>query len=505
MLAVAATGFSGVNLEVNLNTVTGTISPYVYGMNQPDWGGRTKTLSLWRWGGNRTTAYNWENNASNAGSDWYNQNDDYLGGGNTPSLAVRKWMTKAANLGAASIVSIPCIGYVAADKDGGGDVNQTPDYLNVRFNKSYPKKPTALSVTPDPNDHAVYEDEFAYNLIQKNATKGHPLFFMLDNEPDLWSETHSRIQTTPLTYKALLDASKAYASALKDVAPDSLVFGPASYGWYGYRTLQGAPDQDKGFFLDYYLKQFKQAGAKQHRRLLDVLDLHWYPEAQGNGQRITNDSNDPAVYEARIQAPRSLWDSTYTEDSWIAQWETGGPIDLVPLMQGKIAADYPGTKLSFSEWNYGGGNHITGGMAVADVLGVFGKYGVFAATYWNLYGDESFAYGGFDAYTNFDGHLGHFGNKALSTLNPAVDTISIYAAKQSSNPKEVTLVVINKAKVATSVDIKINGGSIASAEAFRMKGSNSHMVGATAPTLTQHDLKQSLPGRSVTTYRVTMK
>jgi hypothetical protein len=41
-----------------------------------------------RIGGNRWTAYNWETNASNAGSDYLYQNDTYLGGGSAPGGAV---------------------------------------------------------------------------------------------------------------------------------------------------------------------------------------------------------------------------------------------------------------------------------------------------------------------------------------------------------------------------------------------------------------------------------
>ena len=504
LLAVAVTTYAPIHLDVNVNTVLGTISPYIYGLNQPDWNGRTKNLSLWRWGGNRTTAYNWETNASNAGTDWYNQNDSYLGGDETPAKAVKQWISKAADLGAASLVSIPIIGYVSADKNGGGDVNQTPDYLNVRFHSAFAKKPTALKLTPNKNDHAVYMDEFANHLVQKNATKGKPLFFALDNEPDLWPSTHPRITPTHPTYASLLATTKEYASSLKDVAPASLIFGPASYGWWGYQTLQDAPDANGRFFLDFYLAEMKAESQNQGRRLLDVLDLHWYPEAQGNGQRITNDSNDQAVYNARVQAPRSLWDSTYTEDSWIAQWMTSGPIDLVHRMQGKIDANYPGTKLAFTEWNYGGGNHITGGIAVADVLGIFGKYGVFAGTYWNLYGDESFAYGAFDAFQNFDGAGGKFGDKALSTNNPDVDRVSIYASKQTGATKTLTLVVINKASTASQMTCELHGGTVKSVAAYRMKGTNSHMVSAAAPAVDGGTLTQSLPSRSVTTYRVVL-
>src|SRR5262249_15149597 len=55
------------------------ISPLIYGSNFPDWKTMAGRITFTRWGGNRTTAYNWENNASNAGADWHHQNDDLMG------------------------------------------------------------------------------------------------------------------------------------------------------------------------------------------------------------------------------------------------------------------------------------------------------------------------------------------------------------------------------------------------------------------------------------------
>jgi len=66
------------------------ISPYIYGTNQPDWRSHSKHLTLTRWGGNRITAYNWETNASNAGSDWQHQNDALLSQSSTPGEPVRR-------------------------------------------------------------------------------------------------------------------------------------------------------------------------------------------------------------------------------------------------------------------------------------------------------------------------------------------------------------------------------------------------------------------------------
>ena len=67
----------------------------------------------------------------------------------------------------------------------------------------------------------------------------------------------------------------------------------------------------------------KAAEDSAGHRLVDYLDLHWYPEAKGGGARIVFDTAPTdaaklaAYQEARMQAPRSLWDPAYKESSWI--------------------------------------------------------------------------------------------------------------------------------------------------------------------------------------------
>ena len=100
-----------------------------------------------------------------------------------------------------------------------------------------------------------------------------------------------------------------------------------------------------GDFLTYYLNQTAAASQAAGQRLVDVLDLHWYPEATGAGIRITTQdagysgSTLAQLQAARVAAPRSLWDPTYVENSWITADSTNGQaIQLIPREQAKMTA-----------------------------------------------------------------------------------------------------------------------------------------------------------------------
>jgi hypothetical protein len=433
------------------------ISPYIYGTNQPDWAGRSRGLRLGRLGGNRWTAYNWETNASNAGADYRHQNDDYLGGGDAAGEAVRPHVARARAAGASMIVTVPMAGYVSADKAPNGDVNQTPDYLNVRFHASRSAKRRGFSYPPDSGDRTVYQDEFVAWLESALPDARDParsLFYSLDNEPDLWASTHPRIRPTgKVTYAELLQRTEEYAAAIKAAAPGALVFGPASYGWQGFVSLQDAPDSGGRDFLDFYLDSMRDAEGRAHRRLLDVLDLHWYPEARGGGVRITEASNSADVAAARVQAPRSLWDPGYSETSWISVDARVGAIRLLRRMKEKIAAHYPGTRLAVTEYNYGGGDHVSGGVAQADVLGIFGREDVFAAALWELQGGMRYVDGAFALFCNYDGAGGHFGDTSVAAATSNHETTSVYASVDDGRDDRVVLVAVNKSTGATTAEI----------------------------------------------------
>jgi hypothetical protein len=204
----------------------------------------------------------------------------------------------------------------------------------------------------------------------------------------------------------------------------------------------------------------------------------------GDGERITSASTSPAVVMAREQAPRSLWDPTYSESSWIRN-KHRGPIDLLHWLQTKIDRHYPETKLAFSEWNYGAGDHISGAIAVADVLGIFGKFGVSLANYWGLLDSEPFAYAAFRAYRNYDGQGSGFGDTSVAVTSSDPEMATVYASIQSDRSERVVIIAINKDTVMKRAGIRISHGTV-------YKKAAVFVLAGTQPALAPASLLQSV-------------
>jgi hypothetical protein len=507
MATAAAT--PAVTMTIDVATGHRAISPLIYGINgdkSVDSGFAADLAEthagLVRLGGNRWTAYNWVNNASNAGSDYQYENDDYLTPSTVPGAAVLPTVQAAAAAGAAAIVTVPINGYVSADESPPGPVqNSGPNYLQTRFKVEVPTDPNPLTTTPDPNAPQVYENQFVYWL--KHAAPKARVLFELDNEPDLWDSTHAEVHPAQTTYAEILQKDLEYARAIKAVWPAAEVTGPVSYGWEGYETLQNAPDSGKdGNFLDWYLRNVAAAGKAAGHALVDDLDLHWYPEAtDAAGTRITGTDVTPAEVVAREQAPRSLWDPTYVEDSWITKDSTGGKaIELLPRVEGQIAADDPGAKLAVTEWNYGGGQSISGAIASADVLGIFGRYGVHAAAWWGLNPVESYSLAAFAAFRNYDGRGSRFGDTEVTASDGNRAQTSVYASIDAADPHRLVIVAINKNSTPTTAHIDVTGGfTTTRAAVWRLTaGGGPHLVAAPALSASGLDtFTYQMPAQSV--------
>ncbi|MBP3380528.1 MAG: glycoside hydrolase [Ruminococcus sp.] len=429
------------NVTVDLGGEIKSISPYIYGINeygkQSEYG-KVTTHSV-RQGGNRMTAYNWENNASNAGSDWKYSSDDNLSSSDRPADVAQAFSKDGEKYGFDyKLTTLQLAGYVAADKDG--PVTEAEAAPSSRWNEVQLVKGAEFADEPDLTDGKVYMDEYVNYLVKTlgdSTTSTGMQAYSLDNEPCLWHNTHSRIHPEPVGMDELSSKSIEMAAAIKKIDPNAEVFGPALYGYTAYDHL--ADDESSNewetikaqgnyhWYIDYYLDRMKKAEEETGTRLLDVLDIHYYSESCRVGD------------EDRLQSVRTLYEKGFVENSWIGQWCQEN-IPILPTVQASIDKYYPGTKLAISEYNFGGEN-TTATIAQAEALGCFADAEVYFASIWS---GNSYQYAGINLYTNYDGKGGHFGDTLVPTKTDDVAQASSYAAINGSDKGTVTAMLTNK-------------------------------------------------------------
>jgi hypothetical protein len=286
-------------------------------------------------------------------------------------------------------------------------------------------------------------------------------------------------------------------------------------GIYNWQTQLSATPTGTNWFTDMYLQALSTASATFGRPLVDVYDFHWYPEDyDSNSLRVTSMTSSTltdAQMQLVVQAPRNLWDSTFTDpgnsNPWVNQVLGNTPIQILPRLKAKIASEFPSMKLSISEYEAGGFNNIAGTVAQADELGVFATQGLFAAMFWPPGGTFDYSLAGFRAYRDFDGANSNFGDTLLQSTSSNVQNVVVYASKDSTNPNRVVFVAINRASSAQLT--AINGAPLSgTAHMYQITAATAEGQSPVTPiaigqmAVSGSSLALTLPAYSVTTIDV---
>ncbi len=524
---------AGPSLTVDASTSgqTHAISPYIYGMNA---GSSYKaaaaaiSLPIDRWGGNEATSYNYLYDLDAKGSDWYFENyidnsnplDTASGAPNTSGFNTQ--VENDAAVGAKTLGTVPLIGWVPAD-------NSACSFSVAKYGAQQAVDPYRTDcgngiltngnrVVNDPTDTyyqvepATFDGTWVSFLVNKfgNAAHGGVDIYELDNEPSWWDGVHIDVHPLPFTYDELTNTSIAAAKAVKEADPTAGVSGPVMDYWWDY--FYSKKDVESGWgseggpcwqpwsnpvdreahggvpLVEYYLQQFAAASNAYGARLLDYLDLHTYYAAtyDGNGVAFST-AGDTGEQQARLNSTRVFWDPTYTDPNepqpnYItdANYTSSCNVppqapQLIPMAQAWVARDYPGTKVAFTEYNWGGQEHINGAVAQADILGIFGMYGLDMATLWGAPDPTTQVPGlmAYEIYRNYDGNKSMFGDTALASASGNQGILSVYGALRSAD-NAVTVVVINKTygDLTSTLSIKGLATTTTSAQAYLYSNAN---------------------------------
>jgi hypothetical protein len=449
-----------------------------------------------RWGGNASSRYNWEHgNAWSTSHDWFFRNVPVSA---RPGFGYEAFLEANRSHGVRTALTVPMLGWVAKDTASysfpvsqlGPQQAVAPDLADsgngLRSDGTrLPITPTRTSVRSTPDSVERWVRRIRERDRRLGVRRVHQ--YILDNEPMLWHETHRDVRSEPLTYDELLERTIAYASAIRRADPGATIAGPAAWGWleYNYSAVDVAAGLDKRPdrlrhgdvpLLPWYLRQLRAYERRTGTRLLDVVDVHYYPALENVGLG-TSGATDAATAALRIRSTRSLWDPDYVDESWIKE-----RFRVIPRVREWIAESYPGLGLSIGEWNFGAEGHMSGGLAVAEVLGRFGTEGVTSAFYWTYPPDRSPAFWAFRAYRNFDGRGARFLDRSVPVRGEA-PLASLFASTDAARRRAV-LVLLNhdpESPLAARVDLSRCGTAGASRVFAYGGGSGGFVRAADAP------------------------
>ena len=475
-------------VNVNANANRRAISPLIYGSNWLDTASIDDlNLTVNRRGGNATTTYNWQMNCTNRAGDWYFES--LSDGAAVPSESADLFINATKAGGAESMITIPLVDWVA--KVGPNREGLTP-YSVAKYGAqtgSDPWWPDAgngikasdgTRIINDPNDAYVpnspaFQKQWVQYLTNTfgNSSGGGVKFYLMDNEHGVWPANHRPIVPVGPTMDSIRDRIISYAGIVKDVDPNAEIVGPEEWGWPNYFSspydtqFSGGTDRANHGGWDYMpwlLKELKASQDATGRRLLDVFSLHYYPQYSEFGD---GDSSTTAQLK-RNECTRDLWDPNYYSTSWISN-----RVKLIPRMKEWVNTYYPGTKIAITEYSWGAEGHISGAIAEADVLGIFGREGVDLATFWGGLSRTAPIYNAFKLYRNYDGKKSTFGDTSVSATVANPDNVAAFAAQRSADGTLTVMVICKYLADTTPIMVNLAGFAAAgTAQVWQLTSAN---------------------------------
>jgi mannan endo-1,4-beta-mannosidase len=163
---------------------------------------------------------------------------------------------------------------------------------------------------------------------------------------------------------------------------------------------------------------------------------------------------------------------------------------VLPKLQQSIDKYYPETKLSMTEYCFGAENHISGGIAQADALGIFASNDVYLATLWSLTDKRDYAYSAINLYTNYNGKGGAFGDTLVQSSTDNIAASSVYSSINGSDDGRLHIILINR-----DLD-KANNFKIDIASDVKYKSASVYMIDSSSSKIKENERIKGINGNS---------
>ncbi len=312
LLLVFQTGRAqNITLQVNAGEGRLPVSPYLFGRNNnlsDNSGSPTSAANITLYkeaglrfarenGGNNATKYNWRKKISSH-PDWYNNVYDH-------SWDFASQDIQAKMPGLQVMWAFQLIGKAAANKSNNFNdwsYNGSQWWSGVGQNLA-----GGGQVNPAGGSQALVNGNPDLYLMNWNADsttgvlkrwfwpgglgidKSQFIYWSMDNEPEIWNGTHDDVMPSLLSASAFMDSYFAVAEKARERFPQIKLTGPVPANeWQWYKWGEESLNIDGKYYcwLEYFIKRVADEQKRTGIRLLDVLDIHWYPSESSNADLV---------------------------------------------------------------------------------------------------------------------------------------------------------------------------------------------------------------------------
>ena len=333
-----------VRVDIDLTKPTKPVSPYIYGKNNvlPNsflTSGTSEEVTkakeagvrfIRQGGGNNSTKYNWRLKLSSH-PDWYN------------NVYSNDWDIAAKNMfdklpGAQGMWSFQLLGMAASNANNNFSdwtYNQSQWWSGVVQNLAGGGTPnkaggSKASVEGNPNLYLMpWIADSTVGILDKwfgakglGYDKSKIQYWSMDNEPEIWSGTHDDVMKTQCSAEEFMQLYFKVAKAARAKYPDIKLSGPVpanEWQWYRWGN-DGIPSDGKKYcWLEFFIKRIAEEEKASGIRLLDVLDIHYYPETSDAAKcvqlhRVFFDRNYDYPEANGVHTVNGGWDSNINKE-----------------------------------------------------------------------------------------------------------------------------------------------------------------------------------------------
>ena len=474
LLLCNCTAIFAQDVVVTVNATDGkkAVSPYIYGRNgsfSNSFGTSASVAEIAKVkdagvrltrenGGNNATKYNWRKKISSH-PDWYNNVYDH------------DWDAMSKNI----VTNVPdmqvmwafqLIGKVASNKinnfndwsynqsqwwSGCGQNLAGGGTLNAAGGSTATVNGNAALYTQNwPADSTVEVLNHWFGTKGIGLNSGNFRYWNMDNEPEIWNGTHDDVMPTQQAATAFMTNYFAVAKKARALYPGIKLCGPVTaneWQWYKWGSESLNINGKYYCWLEYFIKRVADEQKTTGIKLLDVVDIHWYPGESADADvlqlhRVFYDKSYIYPGANGVKSINGGWDTSQTKEyifQRINDWLTT-----------HFGSNH-GITIGMSESGINSTNANVNSVLYASMLGTFANNGV------ELYTPWSWKVGMWETLHLFSRYAK---NNIVTSTSTLENMVSAYTTV-TSNADSMTVILVNRDLSAThKVTVNLSNFSV---------------------------------------------